>query len=458
MGIRKINGWVPYGFDDPDVIIKRDLCSALSTSNMPFNTLITSHGTFSGAVHDAKLGMQANTGSYRFQVFNGNANGNAAMDNGFQISLEVQRKWLCVNNIAVGSDGFTSVDECAMAFIPTTQAGTFRVFEKLTDVFTGRQFNTTSVNVNYLSGATENMAPHSIGKDDYVTINMGFIPSRVGGTVIYAVDGLILAKRVTSDPTFTGLLANMYIGSGVGALYCTYYIRNLQVVARPPAFYSHPQLSNVVIWGDSMAFDLSYADGIMYDNTPALSMMRKLAKKDLYPGKIACQTNAGYNLGTYTGSSKTSLSTVLTTLQAAAPLLVIISAGSNDMTDVTFNEAEMRSSIASRISTILGWNSNIKIILRGVPTGYYQTNLLAYTATHAANRVLLDNYYKELVTTHLGRVFFADAYKRLKGESPDANTYIGQQTGLLTNLHLSSRGGLEVGNLYAESIIEKIIG
>jgi lysophospholipase L1-like esterase len=284
-------------------------------------------------------------------------------------------------------------------------------------------------------------------------LNLGVVRERDEVTVLLAVDGLVLAKCVGADVTLSGLVNELFVGSSTLTRYMSgYFIRNLQIAGRPPIFEAHPLLRKIVLWGDSLAGSLSYGDGIMYDNMTGLSFLRKLAKLGIYPGAMVTQSYGGYAFGNYTGMSAIPLSTTLSALEDQNPSVVLIRGGTNDMVNGRYNNTEMRNSIASIVDTILGWNSTVRVVIASIPTGYFQTNLATYTAAHAANRAQISAYFNEMTLTR-PRLHYVDTYTAFGGENPLPNTFVGQQNGLLNNLHFAARGGLIQGEDFAEGVL-----
>lgn len=449
--VQNAGGWLPYGSSDPSVIIQHPLTSALTTNNMPFSTLIQ-RGSFSSIVHDAVKGMQPNGGSYDFQGFTGTFGAAALNRGGFQISLDIQREWVCLDAASVGSIGYTVGDECALAFSPgTSDSFQYWMIEKIGgNALTGRAFNVASQNKNYLDGTNQTMAPHSIGKPDYVTINLGFIGGAQGGKYIFAVDGQVLSQVACADTTLANLMSDLYIGSGIATRFMTTsWIRNLQIANRPPVFPAHPLLRSVVLWGDSKPVGTTYNDGVSYDAIMGWTFLRQLAKKGIYPGSFKVQSNSGYNFGTYTGTGASNLTSTLATLQATNPTVVLICAGTNDPIDGHYNNTEMRSSIGSAIDTMLGWASVQNIIIATVPTTKFLAS--SYSAQIEANRKQVSAYFSELALTR-PKLIVVDSYTQLGGESPLPNTFIGQQDGLSDNLHFAAQGHVTQGVGYANAV------
>lgn len=459
MAVTNPVGWLPYGSDDASVIIQHDLCSAPTAAGLGFGGL-TQRGSFSSIVHHATRGFQANGGSYNFTAYTNTT----ALDAGFQISVEVERKWLCWNDSSKGSDGFTpGTDEQLLSIVPTAATSfNFWLFQRSganNTLF--RAFNQTAISTNYYTGVTELVNPHSIGKSDYVTLNVGYIPSRVGGTVMVAVDGLIVAKATCNDSGLSGLLTQIYIGSGPNTRFCsTYYMRNLQISNRPPMFATHPLLQKVVLWGDSMCgTSLSYNDGIMLDNKPGLAFLRELSKRGIYVGDMKVQSNSGYTLGTYTGSVASNLTSTLATLQAENPDLVLVRAGTNDFSNGNYNLTELNSSVTTLFDNILATNDRVHLIVASVPTGLYANALTAWTSTLKANRTEISNWMRDWTPTSASasRYHFFDSYQSLGGESPAANTYDGQQDGDDANLHFAARGGFIQGQDFANAVLAEYL-
>jgi hypothetical protein len=81
-----------------------------------------------------------------------------------------------------------------------------------------------------------------------------------------------------------------------------------------------------------------------------------------------------------------------------------------------------------------------------------------HTATLEANEniKLLPAWWeaqKVLDTAKKGTIYVADVYTDVGAENPESNTFIGQLTGLYTNLHFAGIGLVKMGDSYARALV-----
>ena len=167
---------------------------------------------------------------------------------------------------------------------------------------------------------------HSVGKGEYTRINVGW----AGSKYWMALDGkLIIGQTYTNDANmFEALYILNWIGSANNKC-AEWYIRNLQISNRRPTFPVHPQLKRVITWSDSL-FERtdSYASATQdftMDNTVNAQIRQSLANNGLYCGWLDSDINDGMTI--YTG---TQASTVLSTITAQRPDVVVMQFGTND--------------------------------------------------------------------------------------------------------------------------------
>jgi lysophospholipase L1-like esterase len=333
---RQHTGWISYGSDDPDVVFRHSLTTPITASDISgkWNSLIIS-GNSAGPTHDSVRGMKpvtaggANSG-YEFNTAIGALTG---LDSGGQVSLEVERDWVCWNSSANGSSGYTrSATECVLSSLRASGTA-IQFFQALTTSALHASF----LGVTTYQGDMTDWTPvvsnitglvHSNGKPDYITLRLGWWGGRNGGVCLFCVDDLPMGGGTTISTTASGYLHRLFIGSNQGLTNFApnHYIRNLQICRRPPVMPIHPALRSVAVLSDSLVDDLTLADSYR-DISFKFALRRFFAKHNFRPGALNISENGGYSVTTVNTQLETKVATVL----AWQPDVVVISGGTNDL-------------------------------------------------------------------------------------------------------------------------------
>jgi lysophospholipase L1-like esterase len=333
---KQVTGWVEYGRDDPDVVFRHSLTVPITAADISgkWNSLIIS-GNAAGPTHDPVRGMKAVTsgGANSGYEFNTALGALTELDSGGQISLEIERDWVCWNSPANGSSGYTrSATETALSSIRASGSA-IQFFQALTSsaihaVFLGATtYNTDMTDWVPVAGSISGLV-HSDNKPDYITLRLGWWGGRNGGVCLFAVDDLPMGGGPTASSTAVGYLHRLFIGSdqGTSKFVNQHFIRNLQICKRPPTVPVHPGLRSIAVLSDSLTDNLSLADTLR-DISFKFALRRAFAKHGFRPGALNISENAGYSVGT-TG---TQLETRVATVLAWLPDTVVISGGTNDL-------------------------------------------------------------------------------------------------------------------------------
>lgn len=459
-------GWLPYGSSDASVLFYHPLTTTPTNTTIPCTTLDTV-GTGS-ITHDATLGALFNGKSYRIAALTNADN----LFYGGQISFQVQRAWISTydaSGTASGSTGtFTNQTQAAISLL-TTSGHLCRWPQRTGTDTTGiglLHFNAAVTQKNPYTAASSTPCINSNGKDEFVTVNIGWVGSPSGGRWYLAIDGLLVSYWDSAVTGVSGLGALWYLGSDRGSantFVSAHYMRNLQISSRPPMLAIHPKLRKLVLWGDSKIKDLIAAHFVgnpYYDAAVGLSCVRKLASRGLYCGDVVAQSNGGY---TVTDLGATQLQSVRATLLAANPTVVCMSAGTNDVdSDWATYSAQFETDLKDHISTIMAYSTVEMMIIGNVPSRYYGDNGNTYTANVlAANAIYagIENWWDTTgavaagVPGKVGMVKVVDTYNCLGGANPPPKTFIGQLTGLNNDVHYASYGHYLQGKQFGEGIL-----
>lgn len=438
MSITNPCGWLPYGSSDESVIFQHSLTTAP-----------TGWTIIGSPIHDSVLGLNPNgNGGYS----KANLTGYANLDFGGQVSVEVQKDWICYNDPTNGSFGLLpGVYQYVISMLATV-GGAQGVLAKSTGgallaFINGSITDRSFIDWKYDAATINNILVHSSGKSDFVRINVGWWGGLQDGIVVLAVDGHILGAKLRTGPTHSGVFANTYLGSdrGVGGFINGYYMRNVQISTRSPMMPAHPRLSVVSVLSDSM-FTTDGLASVFRDEMSSHTFRRYLENSGFRPEKMTVDVNAGYTIGT----AGTSLSTRVAALLANSPTIVLFRGGTNDVIlGDTINEA-WNTGLQNLMTSILAGTSVEKIIIGTVPTTYGAKNSGHYTDARRASRDAVNSYINALpswnskiVVAHVNGAW---------GDPPPNNTTIGQLNGLLNDLHAAALGHKIMGEAYAKAL------
>lgn len=461
MAIYNPVGWLPYGVTDDSILFQADMKSAASiTSNSGTITEIGS-GT---QTFDSVLGMDVgSSGGYRIQQMTGYAD----LDYSGQISVEIQKGYICKDDATNGSSGASLASQgYVLSTLPGTGAAQAPVY-KTTGGAVGAFLLGGTTNRKWVRGSIDtgtvvNCQIHSLDKDDFVRINVGWW----GNHLIIAIDGYIVCAGVLSRGVIANLFNNLYIGSdrGTGGFVDGYYMRNLQVSNRPPMFAIHPDLSSLVMFGDSFVnttdvtvVDYTTITSPWYDGTGVYQVQRELESRGLFVGNMWGLTCGGHtindsaNSGTATGALQTYRATAL----AQNPQYVFLRGGTNDANTGTL-DANFDTDLKDHITTILG-TSGVKGVVVGTVPAIYDDS------TKNANVTSVNNYIKALPDWwdtnnpgDTGRVAIADVFNEFGGFNYKDNVYYGQIAGS-SDIHPSAYGYKLQSKAYVDALLT-IIG
>lgn len=467
-------GWLPYGSNDDSVVLRLPLTEdfVAADANCSFITYagtgVDDGGVGLGrATFDSERGMLAYnpTGTLSYRLVG--LTRRAELDAGGQVSFQVPRDWLSSNES--DSTGWSNSGSTETAIGPA-QGGNEPLFSRSSVRLSG-SLGGGFYNINRWSGATsQTQRIHSVGKDEYVTINVGWGSGIIGGHVILAVDGLPCMRSNRNNGSYANKWNRLWLGSmdGAGFMGSVYgglaYLRNLQISSRAPIFPVHPTLGKCVMFGDSLVQDMA-TNAPNMDNNPAFAIIRPLAKKGLLPGEFVTQTHGGHQVA-QTGSME--LYGELPGLLSENPTTVFLRAGSND-TDSDSETSAFDADFKDMIEVILGLNSNPetsvqKLIIGTVPSRRATLVNPTYDAGADPARVAAVNgdinaipaWIEATHPSRHGDVAIADCYTRMGAETPGQAVFLGQLGDGLDypgDIHPGPGGNFLAGLAYADALL-----
>jgi len=452
--IYSASGWLPYGVSDDSIIFRTSL-----TSEASFTTPeIGGAGALTvaaGGNWDAVKGFNPNTGS----LFVNNMTNHLTCDDGFQISLQVERSWLCPPNVNLSSgiyaEGDVLVDATdeQMAIQAFNAAGHMYLLLRHISTRTVRMINPDVVLTNPITYAD--------GKDEFVTVNIGY-QGGFGGRLFISADDCVIASVIGNDSAIAGTLEDLYIGAraAFNKFMSDHYIRNLQISNRPPSFPMHPKLARIGVISDSLFDSDNVVTSDHRDLQASWTIRRELAKKGLYCGDHLNVADQGamyvgvHGSHTIQDSGSLDLSTHVPTLLAESPQIVLMRGGTNDIIQGNTIDATWDADLKAFCDSILAGSSVTDLIVGTIPS--LVANTSNWTSTDQANLVLANAYINNL-PEYDSRISIADNFTDLGENNPIANTFKGQIVGYAAegaDVHCAGLGHYLMGKSYSDAILK----
>jgi len=444
MAIHSVAGWLPYGVTDESVLFQADMKSAASITANTGTISVLGSGT---QTFDSNLGMDVgSSGGYRILQMTGYA----TLDYSGQISVEVQREYICKDDATNGSTGITlGAQGYVLSTLPGTGSAQAPIYKTtggaVGSFLLGGTTNKKWVRGSVDTGTTVNCQIHSLGKDDYVRINVGWW----GNQLVIAVDGYIVCSSLLNRSTIANLFNNLYICSdrGLSGFVNGYYVRNLQISNRAPMFAVHPDLSSLILFGDSYVntTDLTVTDyttitSPWYESTGVYQIQKELESKGLFVGNMWGLTCGGHTINdsANSGTASGALQTYRATALAQNPQYVFLRAGTNDANTTTL-DANFDTDLKDHITTILG-TTNVKGIVVGTVPAIYNDSTKNSNVTTVNNYInALPDWWDTNNPSDTGRVAIADVFTAFGGFNYPGNVYYGQIIGT-GDIHPSAYG------------------
>lgn len=357
-------GLLPYGSANASVIFRRNLLARPTAAG----TVAGDVGTCSvvdegsGASYDPVAGLyNVGTNAVIISAIGGSSTAMAALAAGGQIRFEVPTSWLaCSNAISEGSSGgSTHGGERAVAFLgnPLVNPNYAVDFYAGSDNRMGQASGygaSVSFFETYASDATGHGAYTSVVKNiNGNNVTTYYNGVRIGittklNTILLPFDSFVLGR-------YAGGTNNLNVGR----------IRNLQISNKAATFSVPRNLSNVAVFGDS------YADGTNLYQATSYNMEKPIVMRSVLNA-------AGWDFGSYTNSSfgsrqvigtdgtwrtadsaATHLAPNCATMLASRPSVVLLQAGTNDLTQTnSMSQANFTTSLRGFVEQCFGLNGN----------------------------------------------------------------------------------------------------
>jgi len=431
--------WLPYGSNDASVLLQHSLTSDPSTYFATKATVLTYGST---PLFDSVKGFCPNTSNgWRLTNLTGYLN----LDYAGQISLEIEREFICQNDTTYYSQGY----------IPTAQEYILSCSPTAGSAINLGSKTTAGLFFASIGGAAPNQAIFSPGKPGFIKVNIGWWGGIVGGKVVVAIDDQVIYTGSRNLSTLVGMFANFYIGGdrGVAGRFMTKnYIRNLQISNKSPVYRFHSLVGTVALLSDSTANGDDVVSGNYKDVSAGWSFRRRMSKYGIDVGQMTVSVNGGYRLDNSLPGSY--LYDKLAALLALNPQTVIIFGGTNDAAAQTPTSSGWQAQVTTYLTGCFATPSVKLVIIAGPMSmtygGYaYTTYGPQITAANTKIRAAISAWN---ISYPSQPAVFADRFNYLGGESPAAGTFIGQVDGLNDNLHPCGYGHYLQGLCISDAI------
>ncbi len=466
--------FLAYGANDPAVIFRHDLKTALAAGDISGKWSSLVLGANGQPTVDPLLGTIAKNGTgntgYRFNTYVGTS----LVTNGFQISIDVQSSWIAAESSAEttpnGSTGYVPSTSQVLISALSAYSGSSQaqaLFRKLTTGGYSATFSSVSVDDNFINfqgdGANKG-APkiNSWGLGDWVTLNFGVVGNlTTGGIAVIGINGFPIAYVAITYANYANPLNDLYIGCDRFSDEYVYehYFRNLQITARGPDLGRSNGVALAFLSDSLTDATTGYSHPSAYDNTIIYSIQRTTFQRSgLYIPSISVDENGGYGIGSYLGANV--LSSRIATVLAGSPTHLVICAGTNDLGSASYDGADFTADYKTLIETAAGVNGNAKTTVRKIGLCLPPPRLSCTTdATHAANHSdvrarisALPSWFKAAYTDSAVEIVIVDNWTQMGADHALAdNTTYPQNTS--DGVHLSSLWQL----VYARTVYDAMI-
>lgn len=461
-------GWLPYGSDHPSVLYAHPLTYAPNNTTIPSTSVaVLGSGT---QTHDSVRGMLAGTsGGYKVTGLTNHDNCNSG---GWQMTLEVERDWLCYN----GDGSVGHVPSATEDFGLIYGFGGPQILTKSTIMRINGSMCGTALDAEWKGHGAVNNALNwnpeigSFGKGDFVRVNIGFWGNQNGGIWAMAIDGFIVKAAETSYTANPVDFFNVFdLGKSSGGI-ANHYVRNVQLASSAPVFPVIPKLSSVMFFGDSYnavdtgsgtgaiftklrkissAFNMAEANNAVFDCHPLYEAMRVLEKNNLFIGDDYCLP--------YHGSATDGLidSAGIALALTKRPKGIVYSAGVNDAV-AGRTAAQVSATLQSQFVTLFAGGVQW-LVMPTIPS--IQNNSSYAASTYADNVDAVNNGIKDAISTYTAA---NPTHKIVGGNDCDVFTAFGGHSFntayyFTNSVHPGALGCVIRGRLIGHAIIKALM-
>lgn len=431
-------GFIPNGSDDDSILLD---CAMSSATNITDNS-----GTLqSGATVSADGAVSGSAGAVQFDL---SAVDYGSLDVAGQIFFDVTTYDIGELHTSVGSEGFDRTTNGYLIHFNDADGVTPPYGRILTNANEQVQFERDTDDANDAVAG-----PHTLGAGVKTRIGMSWI----GSVTTHYINGYPVQTKTrvgtTADKCRYIMLGALLNGTSPMESATTF--SNILVSNRPVMMPSHPQLNNVIFWGDSFVTNAAIAVSTTYYHCTAENTFKRYLADRGINATLVIDGNSGYEI--WDGATN-DLESVRAALLAQDPQVVCIQAGTNDAVRNPI-QAAFEADYQDHITTIMAHDTVERVIIGTIPT--LKGNSTYDTPTYVSNVKTLNDIIRSLPVwwdtnnpSNTGKVTIADTFTALGSEEPYDNVFIGQIQNLFNDYHPSAKGQRLMGETFAAAILD----
>lgn len=455
--------FLPYGSSDSSVILQHPLTTLPTAAELDVATVTE----LDSAITFDTNGMLLGANRLRFTTLsNSSAAERAKLDKQGQISFQVQKEMICNDGTSNGStvNGATSTGDTNAGNVYIFQMrGTAELFIRGNATQNIEVFG-TSVTLRrswFDSASSANPAISTVGKGDYITVNIGW----GDGLLIFAVDGVPIVAEAWTGGTALGNFIDWNSRSGAGNVTHTRYIKNVQISNKAPAIPYSTDLGTVVVWGDSQpeTYDATSSTAQL-DADMGHTIHRKLWANGIYPkrNKIKVVDNGGDAFANHsTGAlSANAAASYTTDIVGNAPSTIVWVWGTNDVaSDTTFSNANFTTALETFVDNAMALTNTKLLVLMTV--GSLIGDAVEYAESQNAQNMIDANAainaqaarWEAANPSSTKKIVVVDRYTLLGGDTTGNNYWIGEVKAS-NDFHMTDLAHYIIGNAAGQAIVD----
>ena len=470
-------GFLPYGSDDPSVILADPLTTfaSLDAAVTAAGGTLTEHiaaSDFDSAKGFKPQGSPGN-GSSGYSIDSMTRQGE--LKQGGQVCFEIESAFFTVLDAdasSTGEDTFTGRTQPPYCFCAKSAAAKFNGIgvekhDTLKYPIISNATDKSSANIDryvsrHLTAGSGSAYANSQSYGEFVLVNIYWYRDGVETVFVMAFDGEIILRRKSANASTEAddLWANIYLGSLIAsAAFVNWhsYMRNFQISSRVPAFGRMENAGKTVFWSDSL-----FAKG----DANGQSNRWGNAETSWGSCNVAASFNRTFNnvetgvlsgdmwIHAYGGESLLGASPQSANLPAVlvnSPDVIVFLTGTNDASTIDYDawETELQDNIITP-----AFAAGVRtFVLCTIPSQRYRTD--RDNPTNVAHTAAM-NAKVNAQTAWDSRVFVADLFTAFGGESGLADYWIGGFIPGGDDLHWHSTGQEAAGREIARALKQHV--
>lgn len=455
-------GWLPYDPTHSSVVAYHPLTSLPSDGGSIGYDTVAEFGT-SGPEYDSELGMNPNGGGLNC-TSPVTAVTDAGDGDGYQISLDIQRDWLCGTGGLFG--GYEpSGNEYALR-IGSTGNWFFRRSSGANSDLHWRDSSNDArypwIEMQIYEETVRACRCDVVGKNEFVRFN-AWVPGDSAGAAaadtFCALDGLMMSRFARGAAAANAFLDLLVLGAGSNSpsnAMEEHYIRNFQIAAERPTWNISRNLGKVGFLGDSLTDYSALLTGGYEDNQINLVVQKYFQKRGIRLAGMHGEEHAAATLHSDSGASWLGAAGRREDILAQHCDTVWIGTGTNDVTNPTITAAEIAEAYLDHIDYMFGlgsYTSNTwklrNVLITTIIPKLDGTNASGNVDANAAIRGVIDTF-EAANPSYAGRVKLVD-WAGIFGNAADGSANAAWYT---DNTHMTEYGDHILGTAIAEKLLE----